>query len=187
MRLLQLVRNHKLASLWFVFLAITFLASIFVVNPTLRPESSLGVFRYPQLELQFAYTPERGMAVLESWGAGSTDRYLSVIWIDILFALSYGPFFFMLLRRLGAGLVAMVVPLVEMVTNLIETSLEIYWVTHHTVLEPLFATFLTHSVIATLKWALVPVYLVHSLVLIYRALRRPAAQPLVAGEQPEQA
>ncbi len=184
MKLLDLIRRHKLASLWFVFLAITFLASIFIVNRTLSPESTLGVLRYPQLQLQFAYTPENGMRVLESWGPGSEGRYLSVIWIDILFALSYGPFFFMLLRNLGAGVVAMVVPLVEMVTNLVETSLEIFWVVHHSALEPLFAVFLTHSIIATVKWILVPVYLVHSGFLIYRALRSSAVSRQQAERSP---
>jgi hypothetical protein len=161
-------RNHFL---WFFFgaLSATFLMSIFVLNPTLDPQAR--VFSWPQLQLQFAYTPARGDAVLASWGEGAADRYLSVIWIDVLFALSYGPFFCLLIRALGGGTRWALVPLAEMATNLVETSLEIYWVLAHTPENPLFVVFLIHSVVATIKWfILVPIYFVHSAILFRRLL-----------------
>jgi hypothetical protein len=165
----HLVRQNRLLWFFFAALAATFLASIFVLNPTLDPESR--VFSWPQLQLQFAYTPQRGDAVLARWGDGAAERYLRVIWIDILFALSYGPFFFLLIRRLGGGAAWALVPLLEMGTNLVETSLEIYWVVAHSPANPLFAAFLVHSIVATIKWCvLVPVYLLHSAILLRRAL-----------------
>lgn len=159
----EIIRKYPWCSLWFVFLAATFLASIFVLNPIL---SGAGPVSWPQLELQFAYWPEKGISVLEHWGAGSKDRYLGWIWIDILFALSYGPFFYMLLKNCGASRIFYLIPIVEMITNLIETSMEIYWVQNHTSTELMTGLFLTHSIIATIKWSLVPIYLVHSVVLI---------------------
>jgi hypothetical protein len=162
------VRNRLL---WFFFasLGATFLASIFVLNPTLDPQAS--AFSWPQLQLQFAFTPERGDAVLKYWGEGAEGRYFSVIWIDVLFALSYGPFFYLLIRRLGGGAPWALVPLLEMGTNLVETSLEIYWVAAHSAQNPLFAAFFIHSIVATIKWLiLVPLYLLHTAILLRRAM-----------------
>jgi hypothetical protein len=164
--------SRALVITWSVFLAVTFFASIFILNPTLNPHRR--ILSWPQLQLQFAYTPQNGMDVLQSWGPGSIDRYFSVIWIDLLFALSYGPAFFLYIRRLGGSMASSLLPLVEMTTNLIETSLEIYWVGHHTSTHLLFGTFLTHSIIATIKWALVPVYSIHMGMLIYNWLRSRA-------------
>jgi len=178
MSIARVIVNNKLATLWFIFLAITFFASIFYVNPTLDPNAT-GI-AIPQWELQFAFTPENGMNVLEGWGFGAKDRYLHVIWIDILFALSYGPFFYMLIRKLDGRLSWSLVPIAEMGTNLIETSLEIYWVKHHTSSEPMFAIFLTHSIVASIKWLiLVPIYLVHSVILIRKWTRGRAASNAV--------
>ncbi|MBN1205644.1 MAG: hypothetical protein JXB05_12060 [Myxococcaceae bacterium] len=168
---------------WSVLLTITFLASIFIVNPTLNPERS--VFSWPQLQLQFAYTPENGMKVLESWGPGSMDRYFSVIWIDLVFAISYGPAFGLYIRKMGGSVAASLLPLVEMATNLVETSLEIYWVANHSLNNLLYAPFLTHSIIATIKWALVPIYSVHMGLLFYNWLRSRSMD--VAFRRPSQA
>ncbi len=168
---------------WSALFAITLLASILILNPTLNPQCR--IFSWPQLQLQFAYTPENGMKVLESWGAGAIERYFSVIWIDLIFALSYGPAFALYIRRLGGTAAACLVPLVEMTTNLIETSLEMYWVGHHTPDHPLFAPFLIHSIIATIKWALVPVYSVHLAMLFYNWLRSRATD--VAFRRPTEA
>jgi hypothetical protein len=179
---MDIIARNKLPTLWFVFLAVTFLASITIVNPTMNPNLP-GFFNYAQLQLQFAYTPENGVKVLESWGPGAVDRYLSVIWIDVLFALSYGPFFYMLIKRLDGGAFWAIVPLLEMATNLIETSLEIYWVINHTPDNMMFGLFLTHSIVASIKWlVLVPIYLVHSAILLKKAMRDlvPAARPTMA-------
>jgi|SRR3954468_1076511 hypothetical protein len=164
--------SKALMILWSFFLLLTFLASIFILNPTLNPQRS--VFSWPQLQLQFAYTPQNGIRVLQSWGPGAIDRYFSVIWIDLLFALSYGPSFFFYIRRMGGSTAASLVPLVEMSTNLTETSLEMYWVGHHAPGHLLFAVFLTHSIIATIKWILVPIYFIHTGMLFYRSLRSRA-------------
>jgi hypothetical protein len=137
--------------------------------------SGRGPASWPQLQLQFAYVPEIGIEVLKSWGEGSRDRYSSWIWIDILFALSYGPFFYMLLKNLGASRPLYLIPLVEMITNLIETLMEIYWVQNHSESNLMTGIFLAHSVIATIKWSLVPIYLAHSAVLIRPWLRRAPA------------
>jgi len=169
--IVEIVTKNKLATLWFIFLVITFSASILVANPTMNPNMT-GPFNYAQLQLQFSYVPENGMKVLESWGPGAAERYLSVIWIDVLFALSYGPFFYMLIKKLKGGLFWSIVPLLEMLTNLTETSLEIYWVINHTVDNQMFGLFLTHSIVASIKWLiLVPIYLVHTTILLTRTFR----------------
>jgi hypothetical protein len=179
-----IIDSKAVLIIWSVLLMVTLLASIFILNPTLNPENR--VFSWPQLQLQFAYTADNGIKVLESWGPGSIDRYFSVIWIDLIFALSYGPAFGLYIRRLGGSVASSLLPLVEMSTNLVETSLEMYWVANHTPDNPMGALFLTHSIIATIKWALVPIYSVHMGLLFYNWLRsrsmdvafqRPAQRP----------
>lgn len=171
----MLIRKYPWCSLWFVFLAITFLASIFFLNPMLSGD---GPVSWPQLQLQFSYFPENGMSVLESWGEGSKERYLSWIWIDILFAFSYGPFFYMLLKNCGVSRIFYLIPLIEMVTNLIETSMEIYWVQNHSSSHLMTEVFLIHSIIATIKWSLVPIYLVHTSLMIKLWYQRRLNSPL---------
>jgi hypothetical protein len=172
-RLLRLAAKDEILTLWFVFLVLSTAAGMFVLNPILDPDRS--IFSMPQLNLQFSYTPENGDVVLDTWGAGAEQRYLSWIWIDLAWALSYGPFFSMLIWKLSRHRVWALVPLVEMSLNLTETSLEIWWVGAHTPAQPMFAVFLLHSILATIKWAIVPFYLVHSGLLIYRAIRKSRA------------
>lgn len=177
-KLLSLAADNKIITLWFGFLVLTTAAGMFVLNPILDPDRS--IFSMPQLNLQFSYTPENGDAVLSEWGADAATRYLDWIWIDLAWALSYGPFFAMLIWRLSGNLLWSVVPLVEMCLNLTETSLEMWWVGAHTPTDPMFGVFLLHSVLATIKWAIVPWYLGHTGLLIHRAVRRARAEGAAA-------
>jgi hypothetical protein len=180
MTLKELISRNRLTSLLFVCTALAALAHILVVNRTMNPSSTV-IVSHSELELQFAFTPENGMRVLQSWGPGATGRYLSVIWIDVLFALFYGPFFYLLIRALGGGLFWATLPVLDMLANFVETSLEIYWVTSHTPDNPLFAPFFIHSIVASFKWFLVPVYWVYIFILLRRAYRNMQAAPSPAS------
>lgn len=164
---------------WFLFLSATFNASIYVLNPSL--DASGSQWSAPQLELQFAYTAENGVAVLDSWRDGGAN-YLRLIWIDLLFALSYGPFFFLWIRKLGGSHTIANIALGEMFSNWTETSMEIYWVVNHTPESPLGILFLAHSLIATVKWCLVPVYIGYALWLTVK--RVVGWIPAIARESP---
>lgn len=172
-KLLELARGHKLITLWLGFLVLTTAAGAFVLNPILDPDKS--IFSMPQLNLQFSYTPENGQAVLDSWGGSAEERYLDWIWIDLAWAVSYGPFFAMLIWALSRNRAWALLPLFEMCLNLTETSLEMWWVSAHTATEPMTGVFVLHSVLATVKWAMVPCYLGHTGLLIYRAIVRERA------------
>jgi hypothetical protein len=176
-KLLSLAADNKIVTLWFGFLVLSTAAGMFVLNPILDPDRS--VFSMPQLNLQFSYTSENGDAVLSSWGADASARYLDWIWIDLAWALSYGPFFAMLIWKLSGNRLWAAVPLVEMCLNLTETSLEMWWVGAHTAADPMSGVFLLHSVLATVKWAIVPWYLGHTALLVYRGIR-----DLRAGDTP---
>lgn len=158
----EFLRKHEnvIIAMWFLFLSLTFNASIYVLNPSLDVSGSQ--WSTPQLDLQFAYTAERGAAVVSSWHNGGAN-YLRLIWIDLLFALAYGPFFFLWIRKLGGSHTIANIALGEMFTNWTETSMEIYWVANHTPETPLGTLFLVHSLIATIKWSLVPVYIGYAL------------------------
>ena len=181
-KLLDLAAHNKVLTLWFGFLVLSTAAGAFVLNPILDPDRS--ILSMPQLNLQFSYTPENGDAVLNSWGAGASARYLDWIWIDLAWALSYGPFFAMLIWKLSGNRLWTLLPLAEMCLNLTETSLEMWWVGAHTPAEPMSGVFLLHSVLATIKWAMVPCYLGHTGVLIVRAVRRVRAEKAAAQPVP---
>lgn len=172
-KLLSLAAANKITTVWFGILVVTTALGMFVLNPILDPDRS--IFSMPQLNLQFSYTPDNGDAVLADWGAGAADRYLDWIWIDLAWALSYGPFFAMLIWKLSGNRLWAIVPLVEMCLNLTETSLEMWWVGTHTQADPMFGVFLAHSILATIKWAIVPWYLGHTGLLVYRAVRENRA------------
>jgi hypothetical protein len=172
-KLLSFAADNKILTLWFGFLVLTTAAGMFVLNPILDPDRS--IFSMPQLNMQFSYTPENGDAVLADWGAGASERYLDWIWIDLAWALSYGPFFSMLIWKLSGNRLWSLLPLAEMCLNLTETSLEMWWVGTHTPANPMLGVFLTHSILATIKWAMVPCYLGHTGLLIFRTVRAARA------------
>lgn len=166
MSVLSFIRTNKMLSLWGVFLIVTTWTQLLLVNNYINPDSG-RLFNMAQLQLQFAFTPENGVEVLRSWGVGGAERYLQVIWIDVAFALSYGPFFYMLIRKLNGGFFWSIISLLEMSTNFIETGIEIYWVINHAPNNMMAGAFLFHSVMASIKWfILVPTYLIHSTFLV---------------------
>jgi hypothetical protein len=171
MTYLSLARSHKLLVFWGVLVVVTTWTQLLFVNNYINPDSG-RLFNAAQLQLQFAFTAEAGMEVLRSWGPGGAERYLQVIWVDVAFALSYGPFFYMLIKRLAPGSWWAGVPLLEMGSNLIETAIEVYWVINHSPDNMMPGLFFFHSVVAAIKWlVLVPTYFIHSGLLIRNALR----------------
>ncbi|MEM1301778.1 MAG: hypothetical protein AAGH17_04275 [Pseudomonadota bacterium] len=138
------------------------------VNPYINPGHE-GLINPAQLSLQLSFFEERGLAVIEGWGPGGAERYLDIIWVDILWPFTYGPFFFMLIRTLEGNTWAAWLPILEGVTNLVETSIEIYWVTQIGTDAQLGGAFFFHSCVAAFKWfILVPSYFIHSAILLRR-------------------
>lgn len=178
MTYLSLVRSHKLLVLWGVLVVVTTWTQLLFVNNYINPDSG-RLFNAAQLQLQFAFTADAGVEVLRSWGIGGAERYLQVIWVDVAFALSYGPFFYMLIKRLDGGSWWAIVPLLEMGSNLVETSIEIYWVINHAPGNMMPGLFFFHSVVAAIKWlVLVPTYFLHSGLLVRAALRNRQSRGL---------
>ncbi|MEQ8965191.1 MAG: hypothetical protein RID91_05140 [Azospirillaceae bacterium] len=147
--------------------AITVVQLVFV-NNYIDPRSEAWV-NAAQLRLQFAFFVDRGLAVVESWGPGGPERYLSVIWIDLLWPFTYGPAFFLLIRKLDGLSPWAFMPMLEAGSNLIETSLEIYWMANIERAADMPVLFFAHGVVAAIKWlVLVPTYFAHSGLLLWR-------------------
>lgn len=171
MKTLEYLFSDKRLVFLFILLMMTISASIFYLNPSLDINNS--PVSWPQLQMQFAYTAENGRAVLEGWGENSRARYLSVIWIDMVFAISYGVFGFFFFKKLGAHQFWCILPLIEMTSNLIETNMEVYWVYASTPENPMNALFFAHCILATIKWTIVPFYAFHMFYMLIRAFRFP--------------
>lgn len=163
--------NPLTASFGVLALVIT-LVQVTFVNPYINPDSD-GFLNTAQLQLQFAFFDEVGREVVQSWGPGAAERYLEVIWIDLLWPFTYGPFFALLIYTLGGRMIWALIPLVEGVSNLIETGLEIYWMINLDEPGSLATLFFVHSVVAAFKWLVcVPSYFGKTLWLLARVYRR---------------
>ena len=159
--------NPTVAALGFIALCITILQLVFV-NNYINPHSQ-SLINGAQARLQLAFTAEKGFEVVQSWGEGGRERYLQVIGIDLIWPLTYGPFFAMLIYRMKGGLFWSIVPLFEALTNWTETGLEIHWILHATPALPMQTVFLVHSIVASIKWFMcIPTYFIHTFYLLWR-------------------
>jgi hypothetical protein len=167
------IQNPVFASVGYLALIITIIQLGFV-NNYINP-NSLWPINPAQAQLQLAFSADAGFEIVRNWGEGARERYLQVIAIDIIWPFTYGPFFAMLIYRLGGGFFWSLVPLLEASTNLVETSLEIYWMVYATPEQPMAGLFLTHSIVASIKWFVcIPIYFVHSgALLVANRKRRP--------------
>jgi hypothetical protein len=168
MWILRYAINHPyFTAVGLVALAITFIQLAFV-NNYINP-NNIYILNPAQMQLQLAFSAERGFDIVQSWGPGARERYLQVIAIDVIWPFCYGPFFAMLIYRLGGGTFWSMVPIMEASTNLVETSLEIYWMLYATPENPHAVLFFTHSVVASIKWFVcIPTYFIHSGMLLWK-------------------
>ncbi len=127
---------------------IMFVVVMFWANPTIDKQKGFGV-----LSLQLAFSKEYGINIVNSWGKGGVERFTHYIISDYIYALSYSFFLALLLFQLKSRIYFL--PLVAGLFDWVENSMEILF-THDMIHFSTYVFFL-HSLIASLKWLIVPI------------------------------
>jgi Na+/citrate or Na+/malate symporter len=144
---------------------------MFYANPLIDGGNGSGL-----IKLQLAYDKEAGIEIINSWGASGIDHFNQWIFTDYIYAFSYAVFFASLLSilimkkgkeeflvyRFGVYL-AFVAGLLDWIEN----TMELFFVNNYSGFPS--ALFFLHSIVATVKWAALPVAVAYIVVLLANA------------------
>ena len=136
---------------------ILFAIVMFYVNPSIDSKSGLEV-----LHLQLSFEKELGIQIVSSWTDKGVRLFFNLIWLDYIYALSYSIFFSSLLLKLQNTYtkksMIIYIPFLAGTFDWIENTLEIIFLKN---MESFSETlFFIHSIVASLKWLVLPVVLV---------------------------
>jgi hypothetical protein len=144
---------------------------MFYANPLIDGGNGSGL-----LKLQLAFDKEAGIAIINSWGTSGVDHFNQWIFTDYIYALSYAVFFASLLSILIMKkgkeklLVYRFVVYLACVAGLldwVENTMELFFVNNSSGFSS--ALFFLHSIIATVKWAALPIAVAYIVVLLANA------------------
>lgn len=166
--MLHMLSKKKVLYSSLTLMVTMFIVVMFYVNPSIDGGNGSSV-----IELQLSFSKENGSKILAQWGSLGIESFKSLIVADYIYALSYSLFFasllsFLILKK-GKGLLfryTIVVPISFMAGTLdwIENTIELFFISNQAQLPE--AVFFTHSIIATLKWATIPVAVIYIIVLL---------------------
>jgi len=136
---------------------ILFAVIMFYVNPSIDSKNGLEV-----LYLQLSFEKEIGTQIVKSWTQTGINRFLELIWLDYIYALSYSIFFSSLLFKLQTinykKSMIIYIPFIAGILDAIENTFEILFLNN---MEKFSNTlFFIHSLVASLKWLVLPIVLV---------------------------
>jgi len=154
-----------------ISMSIMFAIVMFYANPLIDGGNGSGM-----LKLQLAYDKEAGIEIINSWGASGIDHFNQWIFTDYIYAVSYAVFFASVLSilivkkgkeeylvyRFGVYL-AFVAGLLDWIEN----TMELFFVNNSSGFSS--ALFFLHSIIATVKWAALPIAVAYIVVLLAKA------------------
>jgi len=159
-------KNVVLGSL--ILMLIMFSIIMFFVNPYIDGINGIGV-----IKLQLAFNKDIGIEIIESWGESGIVHFNRWIFVDYIYAVSYSAFFASLLSLLilqkekDKSLKytwVVVLAFVACAFDWIENTMELFFLNNPSGFPD--SLFFLHSVIATLKWAAVPIAVAYVLVLL---------------------
>lgn len=151
-----------------ILMSIMFTIVMFFVNPQIDGNDGLGV-----IKLQLSFSKEVGIGIIHGWGESGIAHFKQWIFTDYIYAFSYSVFFASLLsmlilkkgksKLLGYSWVVYLA-LIAGILDWIENTIELFFLNDPTAFSG--TLFFLHSVIATLKWAAVPIAVVYIIVLL---------------------
>ena len=161
-----------------IAMSVMFMIVMLVVNPLIDGDTGLGV-----LQLQLAFSSQLGAHIVSQWGELGISNFQRFIVADYLYALSYSVFFASVLsvliirkgkqHQLGYTWVVYLA-FVAGLFDWIENSIQLLFISNPEMVSN--SLFIAHSVLASLKWAAVPIAVGYILVL----LRQPSTAPALA-------
>lgn len=153
-----------------IFMLIMFSIVMFSINPQIDGINGIGV-----IKLQLSFNKDVGIDIIESWGETGVSNFKRWIFVDYIYALSYSVFFASLLSLLilQKGKVKLfkytwvvVLSFVAGAFDWIENTLELFFINNPLGFSD--SLFFLHSIIATLKWAAVPIAVVYVVALVVK-------------------
>jgi len=125
-----------------------------VVNPMIDKKDGFSV-----IALQVSFFKENGINIISNW---DIEAFRKWIFTDYIYALSYMLFFSSLaswiakLKNITAG----IYPYIAVVAGIfdwIENSLELWFLNNVDTFSPIL--FFIHSILSTIKWLILPIFL----------------------------
>jgi len=160
-------------------MTVMFFIVMFLVDPAIDGGNGASV-----IKLQLSFDKDAGREIVNTWGKSGIETFNQWIFTDYIYAISYSVFFasllsFLILKkgkenflvyRIGVYL-AFVAGLFDWVEN----TTELFFVNDPSDVSN--ALFFLHSIVASAKWAAVPIALAYIVVLLTKK-NRPHAQSL---------
>lgn len=151
-----------------IFMVIMFNIVMFFINPQIDGFNGIGV-----IKLQLSFNKDVGIEIIESWGGAGIADFKRWIFLDYMYAVSYSVFFASLLSLLilqkgkAKSLKYTWVVVLAFIAggfDWVENTMELFFLNN----PPGFSDslFFLHSVIASLKWASVPIAIIYIVALM---------------------
>lgn len=166
--MLHLFGRKKLLIGSLIFMLMMFSIVMFFINPQIDGLNGIGV-----IKLQLSFNKDAGIEIIESWGASGIANFKRWIFIDYIYALSYSVFFASLLSLLILQkgkekslkyTWVVVLAFIAGALDWIENTMELFFLNNPSGFPD--SLFFLHSVIATLKWAAVPIAVIYVVALV---------------------
>lgn len=151
-----------------IAMCIMFVIVMFCINPAIDGLNGIGV-----IKLQLSFDKEVGLEIINSWGASGIEHFSQWIFTDYLYALTYAVFFASLLSSLilkkgmSSRLSYTWVVYLAFVAGLLdwtENTMELFFINNPSEFSNIL--FFLHSIVASVKWAAVPIAVVYVIVLL---------------------
>ena len=161
-----------------ISMTMMFAIVIFYANPHIDGGNGSGL-----IKLQLAYDKNAGIDIINSWGAAGIDHFNQWIFTDYLYAVSFSVFFASLLSILIvkkgkeeylAYRTVVYLAFVAGLLDWIENTMELFFVNNSSEFSGVL--FFLHSIVATVKWATLPIAVVYIVVLLAKE-NKPDANP----------
>ncbi len=138
---------------------VMFLVVMFVANPLIDGDDGMGV-----LALQLAFDKEIGTQIIDNWTKTGRQNFNKLIFTDYIYALSYSIFFaswlcMLIIKKGKENLIfyklLLFLPFLAGIFDWIENTLELFFINNPTEFSNIL--FFIHSLIASLKWLILPI------------------------------
>lgn len=159
--MLNILSNKKILIISTIVTLIMFIVVMFIVNPSIDKKNGMGV-----LALQLAFDKEVGIKIINSWTQLGIENFNQFIFTDYIYALSYSLLFasiisVLILKKTKQNLfkykLIVYLPFIAGLFDWIENTLELLFINNP--IEFSNTLFFIHSIIASLKWMVLPIVL----------------------------
>ena len=156
------LQENKKALIGFgILTAIMYVIVMLIINPMIDGKTGFEV-----IQLQLSFTTENANVIIEGWGETGQQNFLRYIYTDYLYAAAYSFFLAVLyLNKLlknvieikGRHFIFLILPFIAGMFDMLENTIEIFFIKNPDDFPELL--FSIHSILASLKWLALPVFL----------------------------